>query len=201
MVKNRFLFLLVYASIILTYSCHFPAYRSVAETSLYDLNLSQGKWFLNYVAVNGKPVNAFSDFTENELKPCLSNSLYLSYGRKNSIYKVPILTSKNSTENLSLLKVSKLIDYVIQVTGYVGNNEVTSFDFKPMTNTTRTNAVMKVEVFDVNSGQIIYSHYTSGEVIIENLDEDILFGKSAQSILKNCLQKELKMFKKNSGCH
>jgi len=198
--KNRIFFLPIVGLLFCLNSCYFPSYKAVAETSLYDISFEEGKWFLNYVSVNGKPINDFSDYAEKELASCLKEALYLSYGKRKALYNVPILTAKNTTESLSLLKATNTIDYVIQITGSIGNDEIGGINVKPMKNAEKSTASIKIEVFEVATLKVLYSQTHSGEIIVENNREDILFGKSAQTILRKCLEKGMKQFKKSGGC-
>ena len=198
--KNRLTYFGLFAVLLVFNSCYFPHYRSIAESSLYDINFSEGKWFLNHVTVNGKAWNDLSTATEEALSSCLNDSLYLSYGKRKAAYNVPILTEKNSREQLTILKATNSIDYVIQVVGNVLANDIGGINIKPMKNAEESSASITIQVYDVNKGSLIYSHTTTGSIEIENNRDDVVFGKSAQTILKKCLKKELKAFKKNGGC-
>lgn len=199
-VKNKLCILFAISSLFVFNSCYFPGYQSVAETSLHDISFAEGKWFLNYVTIDGKPYTDFSEYSEKELQDCLQDSLYLSYGKRKAIYNVPILTSKNSKESLSLLKTTKTIDYVIQITGTIGANEIGNINIKPMKNTEKTVASITFKVYEVSTERLIYSHTTTGQLTVENNNEDVLFGKSAQNIMKKCLEKGMKQLKKSGGC-
>jgi hypothetical protein len=198
--KNRLTYFGLFAVLLVFNSCYFPHYRSIAESSLYDINFSEGKWFLNHVTVNGKAWNDLSTTTEEALSSCLNDSLYLSYGKRKAAYNVPILTEKNSREQLTILKATNSIDYVIQVVGNVLANDIGGINIKPMKNAEESSASITIQVYDVNKGSLIYSHTTTGSIEVENNRDDVVFGKSAQTILKKCLKKELKAFKKNGGC-
>jgi len=198
--KNKIFFLPIVGLLFCLNACYFPSYKAVAETSLYDISFAEGNWFLNHVSVNGKPINDFSNYAEKELTSCLKEALYLSYGKRKALYNVPILTAKNTTESLSLLKATKTIDYVIQITGSIGDNQIGGINIKPMKNAEKSTASIKIEVFEVATQKVLYSQTHSGEIIVENNREDILFGKSAQTILRKCLEKGMKQFKKSGGC-
>lgn len=198
--KNRFTYFGFFALLLVFNSCYFPHYRSIAESSLYDVNFSEGKWFLNHVTVNGKVWEDFSILTEENLSNCLNDSLYLSYGKRKVAYIVPILTEKNHKEQLSLLKATNSVDFVIQVMGNVIADDINGINIKTMNNNEKSSASIVIQVYDVSKGILIYSHKTKGSVEIENNHHDVVFGKSAQTILKKCLLKELKTFKKNGGC-
>ncbi|UPQ79505.1 hypothetical protein M0M57_01390 [Flavobacterium azooxidireducens] len=198
--KNRLTYFGLFALLLVFNSCYFPHYRSIAESSLYDINFSEGKWFLNHVTVNGKAWNDLSTTTEATLSSCLNDSLYLSYGKKKAAYNVPILTDKNSREQLTFLKATNSVDYVIQVVGSILANDIGGITIKPMKNAEESSASITIQVYDVNKGSLIYSHTTTGSIEVENNRDDVVFGKSAQTILKKCLKKELKTFKKNGGC-
>ena len=199
-VKNKLRILFAICSVFIFNSCYFPSYRSVAEASLYDISFAEGQWFLNYVTIDGKPFTDFSEYAERELQNCLHDSLYLSYGKRKAIYNVPILTTKNSKESLSLLKSTKTIDYVIQITGSIAASEIGTPNIKPMKNAEQTAASITYKIFEVSTEKIIYSHTTTGQLTVENNNEDVLFGKSAKNILKKCLQKGMKQLKKSGGC-
>jgi hypothetical protein len=198
--KNKTTYFGLFVLLLVFNSCYFPHYRSVAESSLYDVNFSEGKWFLNHVTINGKAWNDLSTIAEEALSACIQDSLYLSYGNRKTDYNVPILTEKNTQEQLTLLKSTNTIDYVIQVIGNVGANEIGTINIKPMKNAEKSSASITIQVFEVSKGKLIYSHTTTGTIEIENNREDVVFGKSIQTILKKCLQKELKTVKKSGGC-
>lgn len=198
--KNKITYLWLFMLLLFCNSCYFPHYRSIAESSLYDIDFSRGKWFLNHVTVNGKAWNDLSTTTEETLSPCLHDSLYLSYGKRKATYNVPILTEKNSKEQLTILKATNSVDYVIQVVGNVLANEIGGINLKPMKNAEESSASITIQVYDVNIGSLIYSHTTTGSIEVENNRDDVVFGKSAQTILKKCLKKELKTFTKYGGC-
>jgi hypothetical protein len=113
---------------------------------------------------------------------------------------VTILNSKNLKESLSLLKATKTIDYVIQITGSIGANEIGNINIKPMKNAEKTAASITFKVYEVSTEQLVYSHTTTGQLTVENNSEDVLFGKSAQNIMKKCLKKGMKQLKKSGGC-
>jgi hypothetical protein len=198
--KNRLTYFGLFAVLLVFNSCYFPHYRSIAESSLYDINFSEGKWFLNHVTVNGKAWNDLSTTTEEALSSCLNDSLYLSYGKRKTVYNVPILTDKNSREHLTILKATYSVDYVIQVVGNVLANDIGGINIKPMKNAEESSASITIQVYDVNKRSLIYSHTTTGSVEVENNRDDVIFGKSAETILKKCLKKELIILKKNSVC-
>lgn len=181
-------------------SCYFPGYQSIAESNPYALDFSKGKWYLNNVFINGKSDHILDELAENKLNTCLNDSLYLSYGKRNAIYKVPLLNEKNYKENLALLKSTKTVDFVIQIVGNIGANEIGFVNSKPLKNEEKSSASVRIQVYDVQQGELIYSHLTSGKITVENNREDILFGKSAQAILKKCFTKELNLFLKHGGC-
>lgn len=181
-------------------SCYFPSYQSVAETNPYSIDLSRGQWYLGNVEVNQKIDDKLSDLAENTVQNCLKDSLYLSYGKRKAIYLIPILDDNNATDHLSLLKASKKVDYVLQIVGSIGNNEVGSVNIKPLKNEEKTAVSVRTQVYDVHQSKLIYSHVTNGLLSIENNREDVVFGKSTQSILKKCLEKELKLLLKHGGC-
>lgn len=198
--RNKITYLWLFMLLLFCNSCYFPHYRSIAESSLYDIDFSQGKWFLNHVTVNGKAWNDLSTATEETLSPCLNDSLYLSYGKRKAAYNVPILTEKNSKEQLTILKATNSVDYVIQVVGNVLANDIGGINLKPMKNAEESSASITIQVYDANEGSLIYSHTTTGSIEVENNRDDVVFGKSAQTMLKKCLKKELKTFTKYGGC-
>jgi hypothetical protein len=198
--KNKIPFFVLFILLLTFNSCYFPYYRSLAESSLYDIDFSQGKWFLNHVTVNGNAWNDLSTQTEEALSICLKDSLYLSYGKRKAAYIVPLLNDKNAKEQLNLLKATNNVDYVIQVVGNIRANEIRAINIKPMKNDNESSASITIQVYDVNKGSLLYSHTTTGSVEVENNRSDVVFGKSAETILNKCLKKELKTFKKNGGC-
>ncbi len=198
--KTKTTYLALFILLIVCNSCYFPHYSSIAESSLHDINFKIGKWYLNHVTINGKAWDDFSAETEKALITCLNDSLYLSYGKRKVAYNVPILTEANHKEQLNLLKATNSVDFVIQVVGNVIADDLRGINLKPMKNEEKSSAVITIQVFDVNKGNLIYSHLTRGSIEIENNHHEVVFGKSAQTILKKCLQKELKVFKKNGGC-
>ncbi len=198
--RYRFQPFLVLSLLFLFQSCYFPSYQAVATTSLYDVSFTSGKWYLGPITIDGKPFSDFSDYSEKEMRSCLQDSLYLSYGKQKALYNVPILTAKNTKESLTLLRATKTIDYVIQITGTVGENHISGIMLKPMKDAQKSTASITFNVFEVANEKLIYSQTTSGQIIVENNSEDVLFGKSAQTLLKNCLKKGMKQFKKSGGC-
>lgn len=181
-------------------SCYFPAYQSIAESNPYSINLSRGNWYLGNVEVNHKIDANLSDMAENTLQNCLKDSLYLSYGKRKAIYLIPILNDENTIDHLSLLKASKKVDYVLQIVGSIGNNKVGSVNLKPLKSEEKTSVSVRTQVFDVQQQKLIYANATKGLLSIENNREDVVIGKSAQSMLKKCLEKELKLLLKHGGC-
>ncbi|HRE76703.1 MAG TPA: hypothetical protein PLL09_02640 [Flavobacterium sp.] len=198
--KNKANFFGLLIIVMFFNSCYFPNYRSIAESSLYDINFSEGKWFLNHVTVNGKAWNDLSTLTEEALATCLKDSLYLSYGKRKAAYIVPVLNDKNAKEQLNLLKATNSVDYVIQVVGNISADEIGVINIKPHKFNEKSEASISVQVYDVQKGKLIYSHKTTGTIDSENNNKDVVFGKSIQTILTKCLEKELKTLKKNSGC-
>ncbi|WP_333693882.1 hypothetical protein [Flavobacterium sp.] len=187
--------------ICFVFSCTVPRYNSIAHTSLYDLSLQKGKWFVNYVAIDGKPWNEFSDYTENELKKCLNDSLFKSYGSKNAIYAIPELNSNNYKGYTSLLRVSKTVDYLIQISGKIESDNVSALNINPNPHHSISVVSVTLTAYEVQTDHIIYSETVSGSIDLEHNKEDVVFAKSTQSMLKKCLEKALQKFKRNGGCN
>jgi hypothetical protein len=103
-------------------------------------------------------------------------------------------------EKKSNLQRSNPEFYVIQITGSIGANEIGNINIKPMKNAEKTAASITFKVYEVSTEQLVYSHTTTGQLIVENNSEDVLFGKSAQNIMKKCLKKGMKQLKKSGGC-
>ena len=198
--KNKIIYLGLFILLFICNSCYFPHYRSIAESSLYDVNFSEGKWFLNHVTVNGKAWNDLSSISEEALSKCLKDSLYLSYGKRKAPYIVPVLNDKNTKEQLHLLKATNSVDYVIQVVGKINADEIGVINITPHEFNEKSEASISIQVYDIQKGKLIYSHKTTGIIDSENKNKDVVFGKSIQTILTKCLEKELKTLKKNSGC-
>ncbi len=182
-------------------SCSIPRYNSIAHTSLYDISLQKGKWFVNYVAIDGKPWNDFSDYTENELQKCLQDSLFKSFGSKNAIYAIPELNSKNYKQYTTLLKVTKTVDYLIQISGKIESNNVSAVNITPNSPHSTSLVSVTLTAYEVETDRIIYSETVNGSIDLEHHKEDVVFAKSTQSMLKKCLEKALQKFKRNGGCN
>ena len=86
-------------------------------------------------------------------------------------------------------------DYLINIKSSSSKNEIGALKIGQMHSKKRNVAESILEVYDLNTLEIIYSRKVTGKVSVDNDDnEDFSFVKSPNGIMISCLKKILKKF-------
>jgi len=179
---------ILFICIILLTSCHTASYIHDFESTPYGIDYSNGKWLLNELA---SPMS---------IKPKLTKIAYNSFYKKlgNRLEKAEDLTNlalsfvpiNPEIIHLERIKKESGFDYLINIKSSSSENEIGSLKIGQVYSKKKNVSESVLEVYDLNTLEIIYSRKVTGQVSIDNDDnEDFSFVKSAKGIMISCLKR------------
>ena len=94
---------------------------------------------------------------------------------------------------LEVIKIETGFDYLINIKSSSSNNEIGNLKIGQIYSEKRNLAEIILEVYDLNTLEIIYSRKIIGKVSVDNDDnEDSSFVKSPNGIMISCLKNIIK---------
>ena len=183
--------LILYLFLILITSCKTASYIQDIDSTPYGIDYREGKWLLNDVnapsAIKDKLTKMAYKSFHKELGGQLKKPEDLS---RTSLPYLPIKPNKLELEQI---KKETNFDYVINIESKSTKNDIGSLKIGETYHRRKNVAQTTLEVYDLNTLEIIYSRKVIGQVVIdENDTEDFAFVKSSDGIMINCLKKILK---------
>ena len=165
------------------------------------LDFSKGKWLLNEIDCPNKVYKTLGYAVNKDFKRILGSRFYKT-GDVNTIIlpkKININPDKNSLSAISKGCIG--YDYMINIKASIikselGTIEISAHNFKE-DKTNKSEVIM--EVYDINSSQIIYSQRVSGtSSIYKSNKTDVEFSKSAETLVVRSYKKLMKKLMKKS---
>ncbi len=180
-------------------SCAFPHYQHSYE-STKGLDLRNGKWLINNIETD-LPYYSKEHLTKNLIKK-FEKIVGDSVVYIDSISLKYILPSQMkfelSSETLMSLKNTTDFDYVLNVRGDIIRDELGSVIINPYYSDETNESEVYIDVYEVSSGQRIYSQRIVASVSMNENNEKVQFSKSASALVFSALKKGLKKVKKYS---
>lgn len=176
---------------ILLTSCHSTSYVHDLEATPYGIDFREGKWLLNEIISPESIKPKLTEIAYKGFYKQLGDKLEKAEDLKNiSLSYIPIQPEKMLLERIK--KESKF-DYLINIKCSSSDNEIGALKIGQSHSKKKNVAESILEVYDLNTLEIIYSRKVTGEVSVdENDSEDFFFVKSANGIMISCLKKIMK---------
>lgn len=182
---------ILYICLILLVSCHSASYMHDIDSTPYAIDYREGKWLLNEVSspldIKQKLTKiAYDGFYKN-----LGAQLKKSEDLTNmSLSYIPINPDKLL---LQRVKQETEFDYLINIESKSSENDIGSLKIGQTHSRQRNVAQTTLEVYDLNTSEIIYSRKVTGQVTVDESDnEDFAFVKGNNGIMISCLKKIMK---------
>ena len=182
---------ILFIYIIFLTSCHTASYIHDLESTPYGIDYNKGKWLLNEIT------------SPKSIQPKLTKIAYDSFHKKlgNRLEKAEDLTNLAlsfvpiNPEKIYLKRIKREsgFDYLINIKSSSLENEIGSLKIGQTYSKKENVAESILEVYDLNTLEIIYSRKVTGQVSIDDDDnEDFSFVKSANGIMISCLKRIMK---------
>ncbi|MCK7590184.1 hypothetical protein M0G43_06345 [Subsaxibacter sp. CAU 1640] len=169
-------------------SCVTTSYQTSFDSDRFGIDYRKGKWLLNTIQC---PLTIQERMTKIATKH-FSDQLGENFKDANTDKSIALSYIPLNPDSLSLkdLKRQSRSDYIINIVGEVESNEIGSSDFGTAFRTKSNSAKTTMQVYDLNTLQIIFTKTVSGSVT-RNTDDskDFKFFQEANGIIVKCLKK------------
>jgi hypothetical protein len=161
------------------------------ESTPYGLDYGDGKWLLNEIESPESIKPKLTQIAYDSFYKSLGNRLEKAEDLKNvSLSYVPL---KSEKIYLDIIKKESGFDYLINIKSSSSENNIGALKIGQMHSEKRNVAESILEVYDLNTLEMIYSRKVTGKVSVDNDDnEDFSFVKSTNGIMISCLKRILK---------
>lgn len=193
-----YLFLLL---LILSSCAVSPSKFRTTEFEASYLNLSNGKWLLNYIETDlqGKARDNFKRVLWEGLSRSGCDSLYY-VGEVEFQYVIPSALIFNvSNETLRTLQITTDYDFLICTKAKVVKNKYDNYLVPTPKSVLRRETEVVLMIYDISSGICIYSHSIVGSNSVNQDDEFFHLSKNTSGLMFRSLKKVLKDLKRFSG--
>jgi hypothetical protein len=181
--------------LLLLFSCNTTHYYVLSENQTYGLDFSSGKWLLGEIEVNPYVKDKLTDLAFIDFSAYLGERVKYSLNEKSLLLprQVPINPSKSKILDL---KKGANFDYYINIKCKNAKNDLSDFQLidhfyykKQM-----SFAEVTLEVYDLNTGEIIYSKTSGGSIE----DENSFTNKPTSTVIMGCYNKIISDIKMKS---
>jgi hypothetical protein len=198
--KPRFAYIIL--SLLILSSCAVsPSKFRTTEFEASYLNLSNGKWLLNYIEsdLQGKARDNFKRVLWEGLSESGCDSLYY-VGEVELQYVIPSALIFNvSKETLRTLQITTDYDFLICTKAKVVKNKYDNFLVPTPKSVLGRETEVVLMIYDISSGICIYSHSIVGSNSVDQDEEFLHLSKNTSGLIFKSLKKVLKELKKFSG--
>ncbi len=180
-------------------SCASVSYQHIYEHSK-GLDFKQGTWLVNTIEsdIHGKSRIVLTNILLQELKKLGGDSVHYIED-VNIDYLVPDNIQYDlSSEAANILHKTSGYDFLINLKTQKIRNDLHDINFPPPEDFSKSESEVTLVVYDIHTGQKIYSQRIIASVSLDEEDEDIKFAKSANSLVFKALKKGLKDLEKYS---
>ncbi len=182
---------ILYLYLILLTSCHTASYVHDLESTPYGIDYREGKWLLNEInsskLIKAKLTKIAYDGFYEKLGGNLKKSEDLtSIG-------LPYVPTNPNRLLLEQIKNETGFDYLINIESKSSKNNIGNLKIGRTYGRKKNVAETILEVYDLNTFEVIYHRKVIGQVTIDDNDnEDFAFVKGTNGIMVSCLKKIMK---------
>lgn len=182
---------ILFIYVLLLVSCHSTSYVHELESTPYGIDYREGKWLLNEIASPESIKQKLTGIAYNGFYKKLGDKLEKAEDLKNiSLSHVPIKPDKMYLERI---KKESGFDYLINIKSSSSENEIGSLKIGQTYSKKKNVAESILEVYDLNTLEIIYSRKVIGKVSVDDNDtEDFSFVQSANGIMIGSFKRIMK---------
>ena len=182
---------IIYTCVILLSSCHTASYVHDLESTPYGIDYREGKWLLNEITSPELIKQKLTKIAYDGFYKKLDNKLKKAENLINiSLSYVPIKPDKMLLERL---KKESGFDYFINIKCMSSENAIGTLKIGKTYSKKRNVAEASLEIYDLNTLEIIYTRKVIGQVSIDDNDnEDFAFVKSTDGIMISSLKRIMK---------
>lgn len=185
---------IIYICVILLTSCHTASYVHVLESTPYGIDYREGKWLLNEIQ---SPQRIKSKLTKIAYAGFYKNlGDQLQKAEELTTFSLPYVPLNPDKMLLQRIKQESGFDYLINIESSSSKNEMIGIKVGQTYSKKKNVAESTLEVYDLNTLEIIYSRKVIGQVSIDDNDnEDFAFVKSTNGIMISSLKRIMKKIK------
>ncbi|SFZ95182.1 hypothetical protein SAMN05428642_1109 [Flaviramulus basaltis] len=182
---------ILFIYVVLLTSCHTTSYVHDYESTPYGIEYEEGKWLLNEINSPESIKSKVTKIAHENFYKHLGDKLKKAEDLKNiSLSHVPMKPEKMFLERA---KKESGFDYLINIKCSSSKNEIGGLKIGQTYRKRKNVAESILEVYDLNTLEIIYSRKVIGQVSVdENDNEDFSFVKSSSGIMISCLKRIIK---------
>ncbi|WP_010135420.1 hypothetical protein [Ochrovirga pacifica] len=194
--KNKIFLIILLLGFFNLSSCYIAKYNHFGDVNI-GVNFTQGKWLLNNIQPDNNNLISLDTNVFQKFHNLLGN-------RISRINKIPGLLFPSETPKsidksyLKNLKNGTQFDYFINVRTNILSSESGNILIKDIYEEKKNSAEITLEIYDINSLKIIYSHTVHGSVTIDEGENDISFVKNTENIINTSFNRIFKKLQKNS---
>ncbi|PWH83912.1 hypothetical protein DIS18_04990 [Algibacter marinivivus] len=178
-------------SIILLASCHTASYLNDLDSTPYGIDFREGNWLLNEVTSPNDIKEQLTKIAYDGFQKKLGNNLKKAQDIKN--ISLPYISIKPNKLLLEQIKKTTKFDYLINIVCKNSKDDIGGLKIGQTYNERKNIAQAVLEIYDLNNSELIYYRKTSGQVRIdENDNENFAFVTSTNKIMVKSLKKIMK---------
>ncbi|MBN1251819.1 MAG: hypothetical protein JXR51_13405 [Bacteroidales bacterium] len=180
--------------------CAAPHYNCDYQTPKV-LDFRKGKWLINVIETDLNTYKARELLNKNfvsKFKKIGGNYIYfiddirMKYSLPN---EMPFSTPP---ENIELLKLTTEFNYLVNIKTSKIKNDLHDIYLTAPLSYGKSEAETEIVIYEIKTGEIIFSQRTVGSVTLNENDRNIRFAKSAEGLTFSTINKALREIKKNA---
>ena len=190
----KFLHLL---ALLLLASCAQQSYQHIYESSKV-VDFRKGKWLVNYIEVE-MPIKSEQLLTDNLLKgleKVCKDSVYFVDDAQLDYLSLESLKFEVEKETFEILSKTTDFNYLINTKAIKISDDLGNIMFTPPSNYKQNRTEVIICIYEIQTGEKIYSQKIFATTSMDENDDDINFAKSANRLIFSSFSKGLKQIKK-----
>ena len=189
-------FIILILVILSLNSCHLSKYTLETRTPSY-VDFRTGKWLLNDIQSSSRIKSILKKIAVENFEHFLKERLF-DLSETNGIIVPKFIPLNPNKALLKDLKNGTAFDYFINIKSNSIKNELGSTQFGDNEDNDMNEGTITVEIYDLNTLQIIFRQKCFGSNGTKLFTKDFSFAKDANNLIIGGLEKIMKELKKNS---
>lgn len=194
--KKFLLLLLLSVSFV---NCNLPNYVLTNKAQTIGVDFSKGKWLLNDIDAPNNVVERLTQLAKKDFEEILKDRFIIKNNAK-GILLSNIVSLSPSKKELEDLKNGTNFDFFINIKASNNRDDFGSIDItpKPLNIDRQNSSEIILEIYDLNTLEIIYSQKAIGSTRMLDNNSDVNFSKSSKELQLGAYKKLIKELKKKS---